>query len=202
MALPTGLVDLQPPKTGIRSDFFGFMSKYVPSKKISYVFGGLLLLISIVIVLVLKSHFQYTVRTEIDTKVRTDYSLKIGDPKKEFSHQEIDMLQPPKVKILEPKDNQPVTYRVPVRGQLNGKGTLVIAVKATNGVYYIQPSASLTDDGRFKTTIYCGGENIGMGENFEISAWLLPSPDLKEPMQLNQIPDHVLAKDVIDVVRK
>lgn len=69
-------------------------------------------------------------------------------------------------------------------------------------VYWVQPSATLQPDGTWASNVYFGTHDAGAGEQFEIIAVADPEGELREGLQLRDLPRTRHSSKVITVVRE
>jgi hypothetical protein len=109
----------------------------------------------------------------------------------------------PILEITHPKDGSSVSVREHIQGFVKGyPGFPIIAVRASNGIYYIQPHPSYSSKGKYSSISHFGTVNEGLEEDFVIIVFMVNNKeDYPIGKQLVEVPADV-PQTFITVKRK
>ena len=109
------------------------------------------------------------------------------------------------IRITTPTDNEQVVERPIVEGTVSDpKATVWVIVHPMDvATYWVQPSVTLREGGRWRVQIYIGRPGAAdLGKHFEIMAVANPRNRLKDGDQLIGWPEAQWKSQVIEVLRK
>jgi len=109
------------------------------------------------------------------------------------------------ISILTPRDGEKVPERPVIRGKAADIGSEVWTIVHPMEVsdYWVQPRATIHQDGTWQVYIYIGRPGaIDIGKHFEIRTVVNPKSKLKEGMVLSYWPDAESKSAVVEVVRR
>ena len=112
---------------------------------------------------------------------------------------------PLKISLSSPKNNAKVWMRPKVKGTVTDTKANVIVVvhPIETSDYWVQPSASVTSNGSWSTSIYIGREgSVDVGKGFEIMAFANPKGTYSEGDVLSDWPKSKARSEKINVTRK
>jgi hypothetical protein len=108
------------------------------------------------------------------------------------------------IRITSPVEGAKVPERPLIEGTVSGSkaDVWVIIHPMEISTYFVQPSVTVKETGKWKVKVYVGKGNQGKGQQFEIMAIANPKSNLKEGDQLSKWPDSGAKSQVIEVTRE
>lgn len=108
------------------------------------------------------------------------------------------------VKIISPKDQEKVSWRVIIEGMVSDPDVKVWVIIHPMSVSYrwVQPRVSVKANGTWKVIAYIGDPGTKIGEHFEILAVVNPEVTLSEGDMLPDWPKSQTRSNFIEVIRE
>ena len=108
------------------------------------------------------------------------------------------------VQIENPKDGSTVSEIATVSGTVSDPQADVFLVvhPTANGDYWVQQSPTVGDDGKWMATAHFGQGSRGVGEVFEVRAFVGPNDNLNRDQKLSNWPSAKARSNVVRVTRR